>query len=58
MANEEGRAHPLIVLALADMICGVKVVLLDVACTKLCLDSTFLWDAIQGDSPVYRTCVV
>ena len=56
--ERRGKSPSLIVLALADMICGVKVVLLVVACTKLCLDSTFLRDAIQGDSPVYRTCVV
>lgn len=40
------------------MRCGVKVVLLGVAWTKSFLDNSFLWDAIQGDSPVYRPCVV
>jgi len=56
--ERRGKSPSLNLVSSADMRCGVEVVLLGVAWTKLCLDSTFLWDAIQGDSPVYRPCVV
>ena len=56
--ERRGKSPSLNRVSLTDMRCGVKVVLLGVTWTKSCLDSTFLRDAIQGDSPVYRPCVV